>query len=174
MATLSIGADLWSSTVLHGTGLNRGQILYTEQIMERQVLTFVQCRAVPGPLPTLSSPTLSSQVNLFENSLWLYIVPLPNNQFMYTNIVILLPILYQSFIAALYYCKTVRNKYLCLMSYVLPILHKCLVLASRTEHAGLPKRYSKISRSVQKNKKVQIKLFILATLGPILHSNIEK
>jgi hypothetical protein len=34
-----------------------------------------------------------------------YTVPLPNNQFMYTNIVILSPILYQSFIAALYYCK---------------------------------------------------------------------
>jgi hypothetical protein len=47
-----------------------------------------------------------------------YIVPLPNNQFMYTNIVILLTILYQSFIIALYYCKLfgIKIYVLCLMS----------------------------------------------------------
>ncbi len=55
-----------------------------------------------------------------------YIVPLPNNQFMYTNIVILLTILNQSFIDALYYCKLfgIKNYVLCLMSYVLCVTLK--------------------------------------------------
>jgi hypothetical protein len=52
-----------------------------------------------------------------------YIVPLPNNQFMYTNIVILLTILYQSFIDALYYCKFfgIKIYVLCLMSESTPL-----------------------------------------------------
>ncbi len=61
-------------------------------------------RPMPNSCKNLNPPNFSlpSTFNpLFSD----YIVPLPNNQFMYTNIVILLPILYQSFMAALYYSK---------------------------------------------------------------------
>jgi hypothetical protein len=48
-----------------------------------------------------------------------YIVPLPNNQFMYKNIGILLTILYQSFIVARYYCKLFGIKiYVLCLSYI--------------------------------------------------------
>ena len=69
-----------------------------------------------------------------------YIVPLPNNQFMYTNIVILLPILYQSFIAALYYCKLfgINIYVLCLMSTLSKDLRFAVSEEARIEPRNTP------------------------------------